>query len=118
MERDIEWQDMKSKQKKILFNNYITDKIKENEKRMENDEIEKLIYNKNIFLFKNIKNETYYKNLKNEDIEIKNNEIYKIRTLEANKDGLFCIINNKLKQTKLTDYKTNRKNIKYTDKSI
>ena len=47
MEGDIKWVNIKKTQKKILFNKYITDKIEQNDKNMENGIIDNLIYCKN-----------------------------------------------------------------------
>lgn len=106
MEGDIKWVNIKKTQKKILFNKYITDKIEQNDKNMENGIIDNLIYCKNKFFLKTLKiNEEYYKNITEEDIIIKCNIINKIKSVEINKDGLFYLLNNKQKQTKKTDKK-------------
>lgn len=119
MEENIEWVNIKKKQKKILFNKYIIDKIDENNKNMENGVIDKLIYSKNNFFLKTLKiNDEYYKNIKEEDIIIKNNVINEIINLEINEDGLFYLLNNKWKQTKITDFKINRKNIKNSNQTL
>jgi hypothetical protein len=113
MERNIEWANIKKSQRKILFNKYIIDKLEENENNIEIERIDKLIYSKNKFLLKTLKkDETYYKNIKDEDIIIKNNIINKIKSIETNDEGLIYCLYNKLKQTKITDYKNNRKNNK------
>jgi hypothetical protein len=113
MERNIEWANIKKSQRKILFNKYIIDKLEENENNIEIERIDKLIYSKNKFLLKTLKkDETYYKNIKDEDIIIKNNIINKIKSMETNDEGLIYCLYNKLKQTKITDYKNNRKNNK------
>jgi hypothetical protein len=76
-----------------------------------------LTYSKNRFLLIHIKkNETYYKNLKNDDIIIKNDIIDKIESLKINDEGLIYFSDKKLKQTKITDYKSNRKNYKSIEK--
>lgn len=117
MEENIEWVNINKKQKKILFNKYIIDKIDENNKNMENGVIDKLIYCKNNIFLKTLKiNEEYYKNITEEDIVIKNNVINKIINLEINEDGLFYLLNKKWKQAKITDFKINRKNIKKSNK--
>lgn len=116
MESNIEWANIRKSQRKLLFNKYIIDKIEENEKNIENGIIDNLIYSKNKFFLKTLKkDEIYYKNMKEEDIIIKNNIINKIKSIETNEDGLIYFLNNKWKQTKITDYKNNRKNNKNSE---
>lgn len=107
MSSDIEWENIKKSQKKVLFNKYILDKIEENDKNNEDGIIDNLTYTKNKFFLKTLKkDETYYKNIKDDDIIIKNNIIYKINSIKTNENGLF---------SKITDYKNNRKNYKMDD---
>lgn len=115
MECHIKWTDVKNTQKKILFNKYIIDSIEENDKDMEDGIIDILTYNKNKFLLKTLKkDEARYKKFKDEDVIIENNIIDKIKSLEKNDNGLIYFKDNKLKQTKITDYNKHDKNNKNT----
>jgi hypothetical protein len=115
MECHIKWTDVKNTQKKILFNKYIIDRIEENDKDMEDGIIDILTYNKNKFLLKTLKkDEVRYKKFKDEDVIIENNIIDKIKSLEKNDNGLIYFKDNKLKQTKITDYNKHDKNNKNT----
>jgi DNA modification methylase len=111
MESNIEWQNLKIPQKKNMFMKYIEDELEKNQKKHENDIIDDLTYTKNIFFLKTLKNDkTRYKKLEKDDIIIKNNIIIKINDIKINDSGLIYFFDDKLKQSKITDYNKYRNN--------
>lgn len=112
MEEFNEWENFKIKQRKILFNSYITKIIEENDENMKNGKIDNLIYSKNKFLLVHMKKNDVYKNIKNEDITIKNSLINNIDFFKTNEEGLIYYTNNIKKEFKMKDYKNNKKLLK------
>lgn len=111
MESNIEWQNLKIPQKKNIFMKYIEDELEKNKKKHENDIIDDLTYTKNIFFLKTLKKDKIrYKKLEKDDIIIKNNAIIKINDIKINDSGLIYFFDDKLKQSKITDYNKYRKN--------
>lgn len=111
MESNIEWQNLKIPQKKNMFMKYIEDELEKNKKKHENDIIDDLTYTKNIFFLKTLKKDkTRYKKLEKDDIIIKNSIIIKINDIKINDSGLIYFFDDKLKQSKITDYNKYRKN--------
>lgn len=119
MENNIEWTNFTINQKNDLFQNYIKDALEINETEHENGLISNLIYNKNnTFLQTLKKDKEYIKKLNIDNVMIKNDNIYQIKNIIKNKDGLYCY-NVNIKQLKIPvyNYKTvkNKKNLKIND---
>lgn len=107
MESNSDWNKITISQKNDLLKEYIENKLKNNEKKYQNDIIDNLIYSKNKFFLQTLKkNKNFFKNLNLEDIIIRNNKIYKIKSIEKNNESLIYYSNNfnKLEQLKITDY--------------
>lgn len=86
-------ENIKKTQKKYMFEKYIEYELEINEKYVQNNIINNLIYAKNRFLLKTLKKE-YYKKIDDEDMIIKNNLIDKIKTIKKNDEGLIYLIKN------------------------
>lgn len=101
MKGSNEWEDLKLKDKKILFKDFIIKRIEENKDNYENGKIDTLTYSKNQFLLVHIKKNDIYKKIRNEDIILNNSLINKIEIIKTNEKGLVYFDNNKQKQIKI-----------------
>jgi hypothetical protein len=111
MENNIEWANFTITQKKDLFQNYIKDALEINKIEHENGLVSNLIYNKNnTFLQTLKKDKEYIKKLNIDNVMIKNGNIYQIKNIMKNKDGLYYY-NAKMNQFKIPvhNYKTVKK---------
>ena len=87
----IKWTDLAIPKKKTLLKSYIDDIIKENQDDYMNGKIDDLTNNKNILFLEALKKDkNLYKKIKDSDIIIENSNIYEIKSILRNEDGLIC----------------------------
>jgi hypothetical protein len=101
----VEWSKTKVLQKNNLFIKYVEGLIKKNEDNYKNDIIDDLIHNKNNFFLQTLKkNKKYIKEIEDNNIIMKDDEIFRIKNITINKDGLLYFSKQNKKQMKITDY--------------
>lgn|ERR1700730_6384045 len=100
----IKWTEVTVPKKKILLKSYIDNIIKENQDNYINGKIDNLTNNKNILFLEVLKKDkNLHKKIKDSDIIIENSNIYEIKSIVKNGDGLICY-SDTIDQSKLIDF--------------